>query len=150
MITAIAAGRLVAQPPAPAMRTAEPDTLRLTVEDARALAQRQNPDLAVASLDVAIAQGQLRQARAIRANPFLDVLAGGPGGTGPELSLAQEVEVAGQRGLRTAAAEAELTRTRFTTADRTRLVIHAVDRAFYTGVRRQSPRRTVARRAGAE
>ena len=107
------------------------DTLALTLVAARELAIRQNPDLAVARLDVDVARGRLRQAGAIIANPSLDVLASGAQGPATEVGLSQEIEIAGQRGLRQRAARAELERSTRSTIDAARLIIADVDRAFY-------------------
>ena len=132
LVAAIAIGLHTPEASAQAARAAAPiDTLRLTIDAARSLALRQNPELLVARLDVDIARGRLRQAGTIRANPSLDLLSSGVGGAQSEFALAQEIEIAGQRGLRRRGAQAELTRSNLTTADATRLVIADVDRAFY-------------------
>ena len=107
------------------------DTLRLTLDAARSRALSQNPDLATARVDVDIARGQLRQASSIRTHPSFDVLSAGARGNQTELSLTQEVEIAGQRGLRRRGAQAEVSRSTLTTANAARLITADVDRAFY-------------------
>ncbi len=105
------------------------DTLRLTLRDARVLAVRDNPELRAARLDVDVARGRLRQASVLfTSNPSADVLAGG---SGAEIGLSQEIEVAGQRGARRAAGRAGLERADAGVADAARLVFGEVDRAFY-------------------
>lgn len=119
----LCAGLAASQSPLPS------DTLRLTVVAARALAVRANPQLRAARLDVAVARGELRQAGVIlRANPEADVLAGS---AGPELGVAQEVEIAGQRGARRTVARAELARASASVTNEARQTLGDVDRAFY-------------------
>lgn len=84
------------------------DTIRLSLAGARVLAIRANPELRASRFDIDIARGELRQAELLlRANPEADVLAGG---AGAEIGLGQEIEIAGQRGARRAAATAGLER----------------------------------------
>lgn len=105
------------------------DTLRLTLADARALALRSNPQLRAARLDIDVARGELRQASLlVRSNPSADVLAGG---TGAEVGVTQEIEVAGQRGARRAAGRAGVDRAQAGVLNATRLTVADVDRAFY-------------------
>jgi cobalt-zinc-cadmium efflux system outer membrane protein len=104
--------------------------LRLTLAEARALVLRQNPELLAARQAPAVAEGELRQARTIRFNPDLNVIARGS----PELALTQEVEWAGQRGLRSAAAQSGLSRAVFETADVERQLIGDVTMAYYRAV----------------
>ena len=107
------------------------DTARISLPDALARALRANPELAATRLDIAIAQGQLRQARLIRANPLADVLTTGSSGTRPEIGLSQEIEIGGQRGRRVAVANAGVTRARLGTANATRVTLADVERDFY-------------------
>lgn len=107
------------------------DTLGITIDEARAIAIRRNPDLAAARVDVDIARGNLRQARTVRSNPTVDLLAPGTSDSRVELGVAQEWEIWGQRGLRARVAESGLHRARQTTSDAARLLIADVDRAFY-------------------
>lgn len=108
-----------------------PDTLRLTLSDARARALLGNPELAAVRLDTAIAAGTLRQSRLLPFNPTASVLlgSGGSGNVNPVLS--QELEVFGQRGLRVAGARAGAARAAAGVADVTRVTLADVDRAFY-------------------
>lgn len=106
------------------------DTVTLSLAEARALAARQNPDLAAARLDTAVSRGALRQAGIFPFNPSADVLAAG-GGSGAEPGISQEVEVFNQRGARVAAARAGVVRARGDVANAARLTIGAVDRSFY-------------------
>jgi hypothetical protein len=87
-------------------RNATRDTLALAINDVQRLAIRQNLNLLAAQQELAISDGALRQARVYQFNPDLALQAVGDGGTkGPfELLLTQEIEWAGQRGLRIGAA----------------------------------------------
>lgn len=128
-----AATRGVSQPRPRAVEVAAPalpaDTLRLTLDDARALALRVNPELRVARLDLPIARASFRQASLpIRSNPSLDVLARG---SSNEVSLTQEIEIAGQRAARRAAARSGMHRAAAGVLDVARLTFGEVDRAFY-------------------
>ena len=107
------------------------DTVRLTLDDARARALRANPELVAARFDTAIARGELGQASLpLRFNPVGDVL-GARGGNGLEAGISQELEVFGQRGVRVGARRAGVERATAGVANATRLVIGAVDRTFY-------------------
>ncbi len=93
------------------------------------MAVRANPDLRAARLDVDIASGELRQAGLVlRSNPEADILTRG---AGTELGIAQEFEIAGQRGARQRAARAGLDRSSASVTDVARTTIGDVDRAFY-------------------
>lgn len=108
------------------------DTLRLTRDEARALATRGNPDLRAVRVDVDIARGELRQAGVlVQSNPEVDLLTRG---LGPEVGIVQTIEVAGQRGVRRRAARAAVDRSLASTADVTRTMLGDVDRAFYRTV----------------
>lgn len=116
-----------------------PDTLRLSLSEARARALRANPELAAARLDTAIARGNLRQSRLLPFNPTASVLLRGAGQSGgPDVALSQEFEVFGQRGLRVAGANAGLVRASAGVANARRLTIGDVDRAFYRFVAAQN------------
>ena len=129
---ALSAQQAAARSASTPMRTASAvDTLALTLDLARAMAVRQNPDLAVARMDIEVARGQLRQAGAIRTNPSLDVLTSGARGSATEIGISQEIEVGGQRGVRRQVGRAELDRSIRATTDVGRLVVADVDRAFY-------------------
>ena len=89
-----------------------PDTLTLSIADVQRLAVRQNPAFLATAQESAIARGERRQAGMLRFNPDLALQSSGAaGGTsrGPlELVLTQEIEWAGQRGLRIDAADARV------------------------------------------
>jgi cobalt-zinc-cadmium efflux system outer membrane protein len=91
----------------PARAAETPESLRL--EDALALAFRNNPELAIHRADLTAARGEVIAARVYPYNPELEVEGAdrrGPDGsvTDRGLSLAQELELAGQRSKRRAAA----------------------------------------------
>ena len=109
---------------------ARPDTLRLTLGEARAHAARANPEFLAARFDTAVARGQLRQAGVIRFNPSADVVAQ-PTGDELEASLSQEIEIFGQRGTRLRAGRAGLEAAQASVANAMRLVVGEVDRTFY-------------------
>ena len=124
---AMAPSRLVSQ--ARGLASARADTLRLSLVDARARAVRANPDLRAARLDVDIARGDLRQAALfLRSNPETDILTRG---AGAEIGVGQEIEIAGQRGARRAAAYASVDRAFSSVTDVARTTIGDVDRTFY-------------------
>ena len=109
-----------------------PDTLRLTLEQARELSFQRNPDLAAARLDVDVARGDFRQASVLfQANPTVEYFDEGRSGNGPEGLLAQEVEIFGQRGARRGAARAGIERASAGVADIARLTIGGTDRLFF-------------------
>lgn len=106
------------------------DTLRLTLVDARTRGLRDNPTLVATRLDTSIARGELRQASTLPFNPSSDVLA--PiAGNGVEVGVTQELEIFGQRGPRTAAGRAALSRATAGIVNTARLTVGEVDRAFY-------------------
>lgn len=101
----------------------------MTLAEARALALAANPELRAARLDVAIAEGESRQAGlVVRSNPEVEVLGGGPG---TEVGLSQELEIAGQRGARRQAGLAGVDRATARVLDATRSMVAEVDRIFY-------------------
>jgi len=105
------------------------DTLRLTLAEARALALNANPQLRAQRLQSKIAKAELQQASVlIRANPSMDVRTRGPG---TEIGIDQEIEIAGQRGARRAAATAGVERAQAGISDTTRLTLAAVDRTYF-------------------
>ena len=106
----------------------------MTIEGAHAAALRANPELAAARLDIDVARGELRQAGILRFNPVGDVLGLGSTGTMSEVSLGQEVEIAGQRGVRRAVARAGVNRAAASVADVARTTIVDVTRSFYRSV----------------
>lgn len=121
---------------------ASPDTIELTLAEAQRLARNQNPTLLAERLATGVARGELRQARAFAPNPELEFQPDvefdrQPGlrarGTVShyELGLTQEIEWAGQRGLRIRAAEHELDRARQTVSDAERTTHAEVTGAYY-------------------
>lgn len=106
------------------------DTVRLTLTQARSLAQQANPELLAARLDTAVARGELRQAGIPAFNPSADVL-GAAGGNGVEAGLTQQLELFGQRRARVRAGRAGVARAAATVANATRLTFGEVDRSFY-------------------
>lgn len=120
---------------------AVPDSalLRLTPSEARALAQRQNPDWIAARQLPVIARGELQQAQTIRFNPDLSLI----GGKDPQVTLTEEIEWAGQRGLRTTAARSGLTRAGLETAEVGRQTMADVTIAFYRALAASGRRQVV-------
>ena len=114
----------------PATSAAQQDTLRLTLAEVRQRAYHQNPDLAAAVLDTAVARGAMRQARLLSFNPSADALFG-MAGISAEFGASQELEVFGQRGLRVQAGRFGLERARGEIGEARRLTLGEVDRAFY-------------------
>src|SRR5919197_5557575 len=109
----------------------------LALDEALARARAASPALRAAAADLEAAQGRLRQARLLPANP---VLSGDlarhtephlPSDIDRGVQLEQEIEVGGQRGLRIAAAEHDVTRASHLLADRRRTVEGEVRRAFF-------------------
>ncbi len=109
------------------------DTVRLSLDAARAAALRSNPDLRAASVDTAIARGVFRQAGLVRFNPSADLLVG-VGANVAEPSISQEIELFGQRGARRAVGRARIELARADVVNARRLTLGAVDRTFYRAV----------------
>lgn len=106
------------------------DTLRLTWPQARSLLLRQNPEIIAARPLADIALGELRQSSLLAFNPSADVLSA-RSGLGREIGVNQEIEIAGQRGLRKAASRAGVARAHATIADRIRVSLGEAEREFY-------------------
>lgn len=125
--------------PRPAAAQAESparaDTLTLTLDDVQRLVVQGSPTLLSTRQETAVARGALRQARLFRSNPDLAVQAtGGVRGSARgqlQLTLAQEIEWAGQRGLRASAAQAGLERAVFGVRDAGRLTISDASVSFH-------------------
>lgn len=135
-----------AQPQAPAVDRpprASPDTVVLSLADVQRLTIQQNPTFLAARQETAVAQGGLRQARLLQFNPTAGVTLPGlaavsSGGTSPaQLTLTQELEVAGQRGLRIGAAASGVTRARADVANAGRLTLSQASVAFYAALAAQ-------------
>jgi len=123
-----------AQDPVP--RAAAPaDTVTFTLAEARRLAVARNPEFLAEAGETDIARAQLRQARLPAFNPEAELrlpgAATGAGASEYELSLTQEVEVAGQRGLRTRAARIGVGRAELVVRDAARLAVADATTAYY-------------------
>jgi len=125
------AGRSAAQ----VTRSAAPgDTLTLSITDVQRLAIRQNPSLLATRQETAIAEGALRQARLYQFNPELDhQVVGGSVGSKRQYQLVatQEIEWAGQRGLRIGAARVGRNRASAVVQNAGRLTLAAASAGFY-------------------
>jgi cobalt-zinc-cadmium efflux system outer membrane protein len=131
---------LLLAPPAEAEAQAAGDTLRLTLPEARELALRQNPELLAVRQELPAAAGAMRQARLFFVqNPTLEA-EGQPEGQeagGPRdyrLGIEQEVEWAGQRGLRVAAARSGVQSAAGLVADAARRTTTAVTVAYLSAI----------------
>ena len=125
---------------------ARAETLTLTAALARA--HRDSPELAVAGATLDAARGRLTQAGVFK-NPVLTSGATRhriPGAVNaePHVSLDEEIEVGGQRGLRIGAAKHDVARVEFERADHLRSVDAEVRRAF-AGLVAAERRRELAR-----
>lgn len=123
-----------AQDPVP--RAAAPaDTVTLSLAEARRLAVARNPAFLAEARETDVARAQLRQARLPAFNPEAELrlpgAATGAGASEYELSLTQEVEVAGQRGLRSRAARIGVGRAELTVRDAARLSVAEATTAYY-------------------
>ncbi len=123
--------------PEPAARAAG-DTLTISLPDAHRRALGANPEFLAERQAIAIARGRLSGARSYPFNPELEFRAPGVGardGIGEyELSLSQEIEWAGQRGLRIGAARAGLDGADAAVNDAARRTLAAVSDAFYSAL----------------
>lgn len=131
------ASRAQDAPASGAAARAAPDTLVLTLADVRRLSLRQNPAFLAERQETAIARGELRQARIYRFNPDLSALAPRGSGSSAELTLMQEIEWAGQRGLRIGAARTGLTRASASVRNAGRLTLAEASVAFYRALAAQ-------------
>lgn len=110
----------------------------LTVDQAVAIALQENPDLLAARQELEVARG--RKVRADLFNRFNPRIRGrvwnrnnpGSGNTSDsQVLLSQEVEIAGQRGLRREEAARNIARVEAQLTDRERIVTGDVTRAFF-------------------
>jgi cobalt-zinc-cadmium efflux system outer membrane protein len=110
----------------------------LTVDDAVALAIKQNPRLSAAARDIVAARAGARSARALT-NPELTFVPGitGPGGSDQELLLSQPLELNGTRAARTGVASAQLRQTRAEATVELRSLVFDTKSAYYELVRAQ-------------
>lgn len=114
---------------------ARPPGRELTLPAARAEAETHSPELEAAAAAVEEARGRLLAARTHPFNPALEVEGAdrrGPDGSSTDrgVILSQEVEIAGQRSKRTAAARADLAAAEARYARRRREVLASVEQAF--------------------
>lgn len=111
------------------------DTLALSLADAQRFALQQNPAHLADRQEAAIARGQLRQARAYSHNPELEASAPGVASDGSvgeyEIALTQEVEWAGQWGLRSGAARLGLERANYAVRNAARSALGEVSIAYF-------------------
>lgn len=114
------------------------DTLILSFAEARRLVLEQNPAFLADRQDAEIARGELGAARVYDFNPELEFESTGAGTAGAigeyEARLTQEVEWAGQRGLRTEAAELGLDRARYRVRDAARAALAEASTAYYAAL----------------
>lgn len=113
---------------------------RLTLAEALATAAVRSPLVASRSAEVAETAGDLRTARTYPANPELELEAGGrDAAAGSTLdrgvAVSQQLELAGQRGRRTAAARASLEAARHRLSRTRRLLKARVETAFAEALR---------------
>jgi len=123
----------------------------LTLDEALARAQRSHPSLPPAAAAVEAGRVRLAQARRLQANPVVAlelVRHSAPGDVNIDrgVTVSQEVEIGGQRGLRIRSAEHEVTHAEQLLADRRRTVAAEVRRAF-AGVIAAERRGALAREA---
>jgi cobalt-zinc-cadmium efflux system outer membrane protein len=112
----------------------EGDTLVVTLEEARTLAVRANPELLAASWRPTAARGDIRSARTLQFNPDVAFEARSPAGgfaSRYEAELGLEIEIAGQRGLRIGASEASYQAVRSGFENEGRHVLQDVGRAYH-------------------
>lgn len=126
----------------------------LTLDASLARAREANGELAAARADLAAARGRLSQASVLAANPV--VTSGAthhriPGETNVDaaVSLGQELQVGGQRGLRIAAARFDVEHAEALGSDHERLVAGEVRRAF-AGLVAARRRQVIAAEAAAQ
>lgn len=116
---------------APGIVLAQTAAPLLTVDDAVALALKQNPRLVAAAGDVAAARAGVRSARAL-SNPSLTFTpAITPGGSDEELLLQQPLELTGTRSSRTGVAQAQLRQTQAQAVVELRELVFDTRRAYY-------------------
>ena len=113
------------------------DTAVLTLEEVHRLALQRNLEFLADRQETAVALGELRQARAYRFNPDLSVIGPRGSGTSTELTLMQEIEWAGQRGLRIGAARSGVTGASATVRDAGRLTLADASVAFFRALAAQ-------------
>lgn len=135
-VWAVAAFALSAMP-ATGQTPLRSDTIRLTLAEAHRLALEANADFLASAEELAISRGALRQTRLL-SNPEAEAEAPGAFSGGAldryEARVMQEIEWAGQRGLRTDAAELDVRRAERDVRHARRDLLAEVSRAFYAAV----------------
>lgn len=120
---------------------AQDDTLVLSLAEAQRLALSRSPTFLADRQEYDIARGQLTQARVYNLNPELEFEAPGAGTAGGlgeyEVRLSQEVEWAGQRGLRIRAASHGVSRAESAVRDAARRTLADASTAFYAALSAQ-------------
>ncbi len=113
----------------------------LTLERAFEVARQNNPELLAAQQNLEIARGRLVKGGylnqfnpAVRGRGFNRDFAEGGNAGQYQLYLSQEVEIAGQRGLRIEEAQRNLTMVEATVQDQERILRGGVRRAFYAAL----------------
>lgn len=126
----VPAAAQIPQVPSPSVPT---DTLPLAIGDVQRLAIRQNLAVLAMRQETAVAEGVLRQARAFQFNPEIALQSVGDAGSKSpfELMLTQEIEWAGQRGLRIAAAREGRSRAIAVVQNAARTSLAAASIGFY-------------------
>lgn len=126
------------------------DTLSLSIVDVQRLIVQQNPGFLATRQETAIAGGGLRQARLYQFNPDLSFRAlGGNAATRGgqyEATVTQEIEWAGQRGLRIDAARTGVTRATSVVQNAGRMILAEGSISFYRALA-AARRMAVAREA---
>lgn len=119
---------------AQSLSTRTVDSLPLTPADVR-VRLLGSPALRAVATAIGAARGDARQARLLTFNPDLELTAPAPAADGMgspyELSITQEFEVAGQRGLRTLGARENTNRVRYDVMDRGRRSLGDAQVAFF-------------------
>jgi outer membrane protein, heavy metal efflux system len=117
------------------------DTLTISLTEAHRRALAQSPEFLAERQELAIARGQLTQARVYPFNPELELQAPGIGEAGTigeyEVSLSQEIEWAGQGGLRVRGARKALARAEAVVLDVSRRTLAEVSNAYYEALSAQ-------------
>lgn len=126
------------------------DSVQLTLSEAQRLALTRNPEFLAQRQEQVIAEARLRQARVYAFNPTLQFQAPGSSTKGAfgeyEANISQELEWAGQRRLRIAAARSDVGRATFAVLDAARLTVSAVTETYlatYTAERRAQVAREI-------
>lgn len=114
------------------------DTVRLTLAEAQRLSLERSPTFLADREERDIARGDLRQARVLQFNPRLELETPGAatdGGFGRyEAALSQEIEWAGQRGLRIDVAESGVQRAEYSVRDAARRTVAETSKAYYAAL----------------